>query len=142
VRSRKDSLLTFKNEKQLGQQLPQTIHVYDLVYVIPMHPSKDIEALTKDYQNVFTVEMGEGKTKIKGNRVTLSSLKYLGDVSELLLKQVRPLRVIRNKGRTCVSPRKIEEKSHCFSNSKHFRPNCCHQQACHCSHVSLLSCRQ
>jgi hypothetical protein len=117
--------------------------VYDIVYVIPMHPSTEIEAVTKEYQNVFVVEVREGKTKIKGNRVALSSLKYLGDVSELLLKQRRPTRrALKNKGRTYISPGRIEERSHHFDRSRHFSPSCCHQQVCHCPHVSILTCRQ
>lgn len=71
--------------------------------------------MTKEHHNVFVVEVREGKTKIKGNRVALSSLKYLGDVSELLLKQRRPQRrVLKNKGRTYISPGKLEEKTYYF----------------------------
>lgn len=33
------------------------------------------------------VEVREGKTTVKGNRVCLASLAHLRDVSELLLKQ-------------------------------------------------------
>jgi hypothetical protein len=75
VRSRKDSLITFRHEKQLAQQLPQTINIYDIVYVIPAEGTKEIDGLVKDYKNCYVVQIADGKTKIKGNRVTLASLK-------------------------------------------------------------------
>jgi hypothetical protein len=55
MKSRKDSLITFKHEKQLSQQLPQTINIYDIVYFIPTQPTKNIEKLVKEYPNCYLV---------------------------------------------------------------------------------------
>jgi hypothetical protein len=35
IKQKQDSLISFKNEKQLAQQLPQATNIYDIVYVIP-----------------------------------------------------------------------------------------------------------
>jgi hypothetical protein len=74
-------LITFKNEKQLAQQLPQTSDIYDLIYVIPAKITSEIEKMMRNCKNSYLVQIADGKTKIKGNKITLPSLKYLSDVS-------------------------------------------------------------
>lgn len=86
-KSLKDSVLSFKNEQQLLLQLSQTKHIFDIVYVISTSPF-DFNKILGKQKNCYLVEFEEGcKTKIKGNLINVASLKYLTDVTDLILKQ-------------------------------------------------------
>jgi hypothetical protein len=88
-KSAKDSVLSFRNEQQLVLQLSQTNHIFDIVYVVSLSPY-DFSRILPKQKNCYLVELQEGvKTKIKGNVIKVASLKYLKDVTELLLKQSR-----------------------------------------------------
>ena len=86
-KSLKNSVLSFKNEQQLLLQLSQTKQIFDIVYVISASPL-DFDKLLGKQKNCYHVELEEGcKTKIKGNLIKVASLKYLKDVTDLILKQ-------------------------------------------------------
>ena len=86
-KSLKDSVLSFKNERQLLLQLAQTKQIFDIVYVISTSPF-DFNKLLGKQKNCYLVELEEGcKTKIKGNLIKVASLKYLKDITDLILKQ-------------------------------------------------------
>lgn len=86
-KSPKDSVLSFKNEQQLLLQLSQTKQIFDIVYVVSISPF-DFRKILSKQKNCYLVELEEGcKTKIKGDLIKVASLKYLQDVTDLILKQ-------------------------------------------------------
>lgn len=42
IRSTRDSLVSFKNEKQLGKQLRKALPIYDIIYIIACEPTRSL----------------------------------------------------------------------------------------------------
>lgn len=112
MKSSKDSLISFKDEKQLAQQLPQTINIYDIVYVIPREVTANIEKMTHHQPNCYIVHISEGKVKIGTKRVDARELKQLINISGQLQRRRASARRKGVEAKIPSRPRKNKDSPH------------------------------
>lgn len=129
MKKAKDSLITFKNDKQLCQQILQTINIFNLVYIFISDVSVTVEKLLQNYPNCFIVKKSGDKTKIKGNIIYVEEIKHLEGVTDLLLQRFATQRkkMVSNISENIAKPSQRTTKNGCYSTV--YYPTC---QSGHC----------
>ena len=71
-----DSLVYYKDRKQLAQLLLQSYNIYDLVYILTKEINSQVKNIVKHHPNCFLVEFdSEKEESVKNNTICVPGME-------------------------------------------------------------------